>query len=195
MPTWPGFLVAACLLAAGCGSPRPTTSLDTPAATDRAPAVVSTTSTPETRIGTDSPSSLAEMDALIPVVDVRTGPAQTPAPYFGAQDPSGGAAAPAAGFSPESVDQRFCWEIDVINARPLPIDELEEVVVAGEYFAAIRPFAPADAAPHLDVLIEWTATIVARGSFSEVDEVDAGPVASALAALNALVDDRCLGRS
>lgn len=200
-------MIVACLLIAGCGSPQvddpsdagggtdpnaaPTTE-PAPASTEPVPTVRSTASSPET--GTAGPTSPAEVEALIPIVEVRTGPRESPAPYFGQQDQSGGAAAAADGFSPATGDEQFCWAVEVINRRPQPIDELEEVVVAGEYFRAIDRFAPPDAIPHLRALIEFTTTIAAQGSFTEADEFDGDhPVAAAFASMNTLVDQRCLG--
>ena len=142
----------------------------------------------------DAPSSLAEMEVVILVVEVRTGPSESAGAYFGRSDPSGGAVPGAPGFSPAVGDQLFCWAVEVINGRPQPIDDFEEVVVAGEYFRAIEPFAIAEAEPHLGVLIDFTTSIAAQGSFTEADEVDEGhPAATAFAAMNALVDQRCLG--
>jgi hypothetical protein len=44
------------------------------------------------------------------------------------------------------------------------------------------------------VLVDFTTSITAQGSFTEADEVDEGhPAATAFAAMNALVDQRCLG--
>ncbi|MFN8022111.1 MAG: hypothetical protein U0Q03_11340 [Acidimicrobiales bacterium] len=140
------------------------------------------------------PASLAEMDTVIPIVVLRTGPAESAGAYFGRSDPSGGTAGPASGFVPAAEDQLFCWAVEVINSRPQRIDEFEEVVVAGEYFRAIEPFASADALPHLRVLIDFTTSIADQGSFTEADEVgDGDPVGNAFAAMNTLVDGRCLG--
>ena len=142
----------------------------------------------------EAPTSLAEMEAVIPVVEVLTGPAQSAGAYFGRSDPSGGAAPAAPGFSPAVGDELFCWAVEVINGRPQPVDEYEEVVVASEYFSAIEPFAVAEAVPHLQVLIDFTSSIAAQGSFTEADEVGEGhPAATAFAAMNVLVDRRCLG--
>lgn len=144
--------------------------------------------------GAAFPASLAEMEAAIPVVDLRTGPAESAGTYFGRSDPSGGAADRAPGFVPAAEDQLFCWAVEVINGRPQPIDEFEEVAVASEYFRAVEPFAVADAVPHLRILIDFTSEIADQGSFPEADEVgDGDPVGIAFAAMNALVDDRCLG--
>ena len=189
-----GFTIVACLLIAGCGSPQADDPSDAASGTD--PNTVPTTAPApaSTETGTANPTSLAEVEALIPVVEVRTGPRESPAPYFGQQDPSGGAAAAADGFSPATGDEQFCWAVEVINRRPQPIDEFEEVVVAGEYFRAIELFAPPDAIPHLRALIEFTTTIAEQGSFTEADEVDGDhPVAAAFASMNSLVDQRCLG--
>lgn len=140
------------------------------------------------------PSSLEEMEAVIPIVDLRTGPAESAGPYFGRSDPSGSTAGPVPGFVPAAEDQLFCWAVAVINSRPQPIEEFEEVVVAGKYFRVIEPFAVADALPHLRVLIDFTTSIADQGSFTEADEVgDGDPVGIAFAAMNALVDARCLG--
>lgn len=140
------------------------------------------------------PASLAEMEAAIPFIDLRTGPADSAGAYFGRSNPSGGAAGGTPGFVPAAEDQLFCWAVEVINGRPQPIDEFEEVAVASEYFRAIEPFAVADALPHLRVLIDFTTAIADQGSFTEADEVgDGDPVGIAFAAMNALVDDRCLG--
>jgi hypothetical protein len=166
---------------AGSGLPSPTPAPDPAAA-------------PTSGSDVEAPASLAEMESAIPVVAVRTGPSESAGTYFGRSDPSGGAVSAAPGFDPAPGDERFCWAVEVINDRPQPIDEFEEVVVAGEYFRAIEPFAIADAVPHLRVLIAFTTSIAAQGSFTEADEVDeSDPAAAAFAAMNTLVDHRCLG--
>jgi glycerophosphoryl diester phosphodiesterase len=139
------------------------------------------------------PASLEEMDALIPVVEVSR-VAQRAAPILGTGAPSDAPVVAAPGFVPAPDARRFCWAVEVVNSRPYPVDELEEVVVAGRYFTAVEPWAPADAAEALRVLIEFTDRIAEQGSFTETDEVEAGAVADAAAALNALVDTHCLGR-
>jgi glycerophosphoryl diester phosphodiesterase len=139
------------------------------------------------------PASLEEMDALIPVVEVSR-VAQRAAPILGTGAPSEGPVVATPGFVPAPDDRRFCWAVEVVNSRPYPVDEFEEVVVAGQYFTAVEPWAPADAVGPLRVLIEFTDRIAEAGSFTEFDEVDGGAVADAAATLNALVDSRCLGR-
>jgi glycerophosphoryl diester phosphodiesterase len=143
---------------------------------------------------TVTPGSLEEMDALIPVIEVSR-EAQRAIPFLGTADAEGNLPAATEGFVPAADDRLFCWAVEVVNSRPYPVDEYEEVVVGGRYFAAIERFAPADVADDLDVLIAFTDRITEQGSFGEPDEVEGGRVADAIATTNAVVDTRCLGRS
>ncbi len=66
--------------------------------------------------------------------------------------------------------------------------------MADHYFAAIQPFAVAAVAAELDALVDFTHSVVARGSFTEEDEVEPGaPVADAYQTVNTFVDQHCLG--
>ncbi len=137
-----------------------------------------------------------EIDAEIPFVAIQGEELDEPAPYFGSQNPSGSAAEPAAGFTPAADDEQFCWAVSVINSRPQPRDEFEEVVVADQYFAAIQRFVPPVLAEELSLLIEFTTSIVKAGSFTEADEVpDGDAVATARRAISNFVDRQCLGLS
>ena len=135
------------------------------------------------------------VDDAIPMVEFEGDLTDVPAPYFGSQSSSGGAAEPVDGFAPASEDQEFCWAIETINSRPQPRDEFQEIVVANGYFSAIQPFAGPVVMSELDVLIGFTNTIVEQGSFTEADEVDGGAIATAFQSINTFVDERCLGIS
>lgn len=85
--------------------------------------------------------------------------------------------------------------MSVINKRPQPRDEFEEVVVASQYFGAIEPYVVPELSDELTVLIEFTASVVESGSFTEANEGDDNSdVALALETINEFVDRECLGR-
>ena len=140
------------------------------------------------------PRSLDEIDSEILVVTFDGQAVDQPSPYFGAQDDSGTASQPETGFAPDNLNQEFCWAVSVINSRPQPRGEFEEVVVASAYFSAIEPYVVPDLRDELALLIEFTASIVADGSFTEEDEgnSDAG---LAVETINQFVDRECLGRT
>lgn len=143
---------------------------------------------------TGSPQNYGDVDALIAVAEFDGERAEAPAPYFGSQNGGGGPAKPLDGFVPAAEDQVFCWAVKVINSRPQPRNEFQEVVMADHYFAAIQPFAVAAVAAELDALVDFTHSVVARGSFTEEDEVEPGaPVADAYQTVNTFVDQHCLG--
>lgn len=70
--------------------------------------------------GFDDSQSLDEIDSEILVVTFDGEAVEQPAPYFGAQDASGTASQPEAGFAPDALYQEFCWAVSVINSRPQP---------------------------------------------------------------------------
>jgi hypothetical protein len=184
-----GGLMLVCVT--GCGSTSDGATVVRPAET----AADTTTTVTAPTTSSPPPAAPTGYDAVndaIPAARFDGESVDVSAPYFGSQDVSGGAASPVDGFVPSSDDQEFCWAIEVINARPQPRDEFQEIVVADEYFSAIRPFAVAAVASELDVLIGYTNTIVSHGSFTESDEVDSG-ASAAVEAINAFVDERCLG--
>ena len=138
--------------------------------------------------------SLDEIDSEILAVTFDGEAVDQPAPYFGAQDTSGTASQPEAGFAPDALYQEFCWAVSVINSRPQPRDEFEEVLVASAYFGAIEQYVVPDLRDELALLIEFTASIVADGSFTEEDEGNSD-AALAVETINQFVDQECLGRS
>lgn len=162
-----------------------------------APFPAPTAAPPTTADSTDSkgPRSLDEIDSEIAVAIFDGESVDQPAPYFGAQDASGAPSQPTAGFEPEPANQEFCWAVSVINHRPQPRDDFEEIVVAHHYFDAIEPYVVAELQDEFSVLMEFTASIVKNGSFTEADEVDDdSDVARALETINQFVDRECLGQ-
>ena len=142
-----------------------------------------------------SPSGRDRVDADIPIVTFVGVAVDQPAPYFGAQDASGAASEPDAGFAPTESYQEFCWAVSVINTRPQPRDEFEEVVVANQYFDAIEPYVVPELQDEWALLMEFTSSIVDGGSFTEQNEIDDGSEFTlALGTINDLVDRECLGR-
>ena len=136
-----------------------------------------------------------QIDSAILVVALDGAAVDQPAPYFGAQNASGGASEPEEGFEPEASYQDFCWAVSVINTRPQPRDEFEEVVVASQYFGAIEPYVVPELSDDLAVLIDFTVFVVEDGSFTEANEAgDDSDVALALETINEFVDRECLGR-
>lgn len=154
-----------------------------------------TTTTQLTSVDSTIPRGRDQTDSEILVVALDGAAVDQPAPYFGAQNVSGGASEPEAGFEPEASYQDFCWAVSVINTRPQPRDEFEEVVVASQYFGAIEPYVVPELSDELTVLIEFTAAVVESGSFTEANEGDDNSdVALALETINEFVDRECLGR-
>ncbi len=181
------------LFLAGCGS---STGGDNAVQTDVVADTVTTVeeSPPSSELVAPSMSYDAVDDA-IPMVEFEGDRTDVPAPYFGSQNASGGAAEPVDEFAPAIEDQEFCWAVAAINSRPQPRDEFQEVVVADGYFSSIRPFAVPAVRSELDVLIGFTEVIVLQGSFTEADEVDRGEIATAFQSISTFVDERCLGIS
>lgn len=143
---------------------------------------------------TGLPRSFGDVDALIPVAEFDGEETDVATPYFGSQNAAGGTAQPSDGFVPATQDQVFCWAVAVINSRPQPRDEYQEIVVANQYFVAIQPFAVAAVATELDALVDFTDTLIAQGSFTEGDEAEPGDAAAdALHAVSTFVDQRCHG--
>ncbi|MEQ1702457.1 MAG: hypothetical protein ABMA25_20295 [Ilumatobacteraceae bacterium] len=154
-----------------------------------------TTTTQLTSVDSTKPRGRDQIDSEILVVAFDGAAASQPAPYFGTQDASGGASEPAAGFEPAASYQDFCWAVSVINTRPQPRDEFEEIVVASQYLSAIEPYVAPELSDELAVLIDFTVSVVERGSFTEANEVgDDSDVAAALETINEFVDRECLGR-
>jgi hypothetical protein len=77
------------------------------------------------------------------------------------------------------------------------MDDFEEVVVANRYLEAISPYVPSVVSGEFATLVDFTRAVSAQGSFNETDEVNDNDsrVAAAVEALNAFVDERCLGRT
>ncbi len=143
---------------------------------------------------TGLPRNFDDVDALIPVVEFDGAQIDVGAPYFGSQNAAGGPAQPSEDFVPAVDDQVFCWAVAVINSRPQPRDEYQEIVVANQYFVAIQPFAVAEVATELDALVDFTDTLVAQGSFTDGDEAEPGDAAAdALHVVSTFVDQRCHG--
>ena len=132
----------------------------------------------------------------IPQIAIQGRVSDDPAPYFGSQSASGGVTEPAPGFTPAAADSDFCTDVSVINSRPQPTDDFEEVVVAARYFEAIEESVPVDLAAPFAVVLEFARNIADAGSFEDADEPTNGDATSeAMAALNDFVDTRCLGFS
>ena len=164
------------LIAVGCG-PTPATSTD------------------------GDPTTIAEPRATTPtVLDIPTvaisGPQRdVPVPYFGSQAGDGGVMQPATGFEPAAADIAFCDAIEVINSRPQPSDDYEEIVVAREYFLVIEPVVPDELGEPFARSLAFTEAIASAGSFDDVSEPqDGDALLQAIHQINGFVDERCLGR-
>ncbi len=186
-----GGLMLVCLV--GCGSSPDGSNTAVQSVVTAVDTSTTSTGPPPSSEPVAVPMSYDVVNDAIPVIQFDSEPTDVPAPYFGSQNASGGAAEALDGFVPTSDDQEFCWAVEAINSRPQPRDDFHQVVVADGYFSAIRPFAIAAVAGELDVLIGFTSTIVLQGSYTEADEVDNGPIATAIESINAIVDERCLG--
>ena len=95
-------IVSAGLAVGSCGSNSSisTTSLAEPASVD-----------------STIPQSLDEIDSEILVVTFDGEAVEQPAPYFGAQDASGTASQPEAGFAPDALYQEFCHQLSAAASR------------------------------------------------------------------------------
>lgn len=179
-------LLFVCLLGAlaGCGS-----TADQPSGTaaDGPPVTASLPST--------STADAAPTDLEIPVVPITGDERDMPIPYFGSQAADGGVAAPVSGFAVAVEDMPFCDALDVINGRPQPRDDYEEMVVAQQYFSAIAPVVPAELDADFAVVLEFVAQVVDSGSFVEgAEPQDGDALLGSIDTITAFVDQRCLGR-
>lgn len=117
-----------------------------------------------------------------------------PRPYFGESNDDGGPAAPTPGFVRDELDADFCNGIDVINRRPQPLDDFEEIVVGQQYLEAIAPLVPADLSPSYAILLAWLDVLVDNGSIDGIDPPEPGSeIDEALVAIDGVVNERCLG--
>lgn len=200
------LLSAVGLLLLGCGQSEgrdaPTSassSVDVDSdATDVATSRASTTVTPTSSTQGAAPASSQPGDVTIleeiPNIPIDGPVRDESVPYFGRQSPSGGTTEPAAGFVPAPVDVEFCSAVAVINSRPQPSDDYDEVVVAARYFDAIEQYVPAELAAPFAVVLQIANDIADAGSFAEADEPsDRGAFPDAIETLNEFVDTRCLG--
>jgi len=196
-----GFLLLGCGDSESQGAPTasPAVTANTAATTaDEQP--VDSSVTPAVSAEKSPPTTSTQDDEAtndeIPQVEFQGRVRDDPAPYFGSQSASGGVAEPAPGFTPAAADSEFCAAVSVINSRPQPTDDFEEVVVAIQYFEAIEKRVPAELAAPFAVVLEFARNIADAGSFEMADEPTNGDAFSeAMATLNDFVDTRCLGFS
>lgn len=154
------------------------------------------TAPPGVTATTEAATSDVATDDEIPQVAIQGEVRDDPVPYFGSQSASGGVTEPAPGFTPDAADSEFCTAVSVINSRPQPTDDFEEVVVAAQYFDAIEQRVPAELAAPFAVVLEFARNIADAGSFEDADEPSNGDAMSeAMATLNDFVDTQCLGVS
>lgn len=177
-------------LVATADSESPSSGVTIPESSSGAEA--STTVIADPAPATTTAASTPAIEDDIALVQFDGEQSDTPAPYFGSQNPAGGAAAPVANFTPSSADQDFCSAVSVINSRPQPRDEFVEVVVADQYFAAIERYVPIELRDEFDVVLEFTRSVVEAGSFDEELSND-GAISTAVGTINQFVDKRCLG--
>lgn len=129
------------------------------------------------------------IDAQIPIISIDGEQRDEPVPYFGRQNPSGGVTDPAPGFKPAAADEEFCSAVSLINSRPQPRDDFEEIVVGAQYFSAIERYVPAELAESFAEVVKFASSIVEAGSFEDADEpADSDAVSTALQAINDFVD-------
>lgn len=86
-----------------------------------------------------------------------------------------------------------CHVLHSSRHRPQPSDDFEEVVVAGQYVAAIAPTVSNEISAEFEVVQTWVDFNVAAGSFDSIDEPEDGdPVGGAIKTINEFIDTRCL---
>lgn len=98
------------------------------------------------------------------------------------------------GFVPAEADRSFCTALDIVNSRPQPSEDFDEVRFVDGYVRAIQPVVPAEIAAEIGVVLAWTANVVEAGSFTEEAEAaTVGEVGDAVETIDGFVDARCHG--
>ena len=126
---------------------------------------------------------------VIPVIEFADS-SETGRPIFGERD--------ASKIDPDFVraeaHQGFCTALDIVNSRPQPTEDVDEIRFVSGYLQAIEPLVPAEIETDFALLLDWTAAIVAAGDFTDEAEAAAeGPVEDAVTTINDFVDARCHG--
>ncbi len=123
---------------------------------------------------------------VIGVVEFSGRAASESTPYFGDDLAVG-----SAGSQRPEADA-FCRAINVINNRPQPTSDLEELRVGGAYFEAIAPLVPDDLVEEFAIIDAWIDTISAEGGFTDVnDPEDGDEIMVAVEAVNSWIGQRC----
>lgn len=131
---------------------------------------------------------------VIPVVPFDSPPRETQQPVFGQRSDDSTPAPAAPGFAPAAADAGFCTGLDIIESRPQPTDDFEELIVIEAYLVAIEPLVPAEISEQYTTLMAWLTAVVDNGSFDGMTDPSADPeLAAALDTINDFVDTNCLG--
>jgi hypothetical protein len=131
---------------------------------------------------------------VIPVVPFDSPQRETQQPVFGQRSDDGTPAPPVPGFTPAAADAGFCLGLDIIESRPQPTGDFEELIVIEAYLVAIDPLVPDEIADQYSTLMTWLTAVVDNGSFDGMTDPSADPeLAAALDTVDTFVDTNCLG--
>lgn len=124
---------------------------------------------------------------VVPLIGFAGDERNNPVPYFGLD--------PAGPFTPTADDRGFCDAVAIINARPRPADDFEELVVGKQYFEVIQPLVPEQLSDEYAAVLVWVTGVVDAGSFDNVEDDGAefGLMIAAVDVINEFVNSRCLG--
>ena len=121
----------------------------------------------------------------IPVIELSSAPRDGTRPFFGDSDTG------VAGSQNPDADS-FCRAVHVINSRPQPIDDLEEIAVGQGYFDAIAPLVPADLVDEFDLIEDWTTSVLDADDIDDIDEPENGdPLLVAVDEIDAYLETNC----
>lgn len=131
---------------------------------------------------------------IIPVVPITGEIRETNTPFFGETGDDDRPADPQPGFVRDPLDVGFCDAVDIINNRPQPREDFEEIVVGQQYLIAIESLVPAEISMPFTVLLDWVALLVDNGSFDGINEPeDDSDLDAAIDDVDSFVNSRCLG--
>lgn len=131
---------------------------------------------------------------VIPMVPISGEIRGTNTPYFGETGDDGAPADPQPGFVRNPADAGFCDAVDIINHRPQPREDFEEIVVGQQYLTAIESLVPAEISAPYTVLLDWVRVLVENGSFDGIEEPeDDSDLDAAIDDVDSFVNSRCLG--